>query len=108
MNDHDEEKHLEEEHGLVKKTVFVREDQKRKSQNAERVARHRQKKKEQGLVLVEVSQLAAEAFKEAGSFEEWYKKHWIQSDLLIRYRTSLKFVEKFPRFIQKWIFKKFH
>lgn len=106
MEENDEDIHLEAEHGLVKKTVYIR-DNKQRSSNAERVARHRQKKKEQGLVTVEVPQIAADAFREAGSFAAWYKARVIPEKQLAKQRAALKFVEKFPEFIQGLIFRKF-
>ena len=104
MEKNDEDIHLEEEHRLVKKTVYVRDNKKQRSSNAECVARHRQKKKEQGLVTVEVPQIAADAFRAAGSFTAWYKTHVIPEKQLAKQRAALRFVEKFPEFIQGLIF----
>ena len=52
-NPKEEEVHLAEQHGLVKAIVFVRKnDDKKRSAGAERVARHRQQKRDNGLELI--------------------------------------------------------
>ncbi len=107
MQQNDEDIHLEKEHGLIKKTVYVQDSKKQRSSNAERVARYRQKEKEQGLVTVKVPQNAADAFKAAGSFTAWFEAHWIPNEQLAKQRAALKFVKKFPGFIQGLIFRKF-
>jgi len=71
-NTEDENKHLAEEHGLIPTTAYVRcTSEKQRSANAKRVAKHRQHKKEQGIVQIEVPIAIAEAIKAAGSFDAW-------------------------------------
>jgi len=74
-NTEDEIKHLAEEHGLIKTTAYVRCDsEKQQSANARRVAKHRQQKKEKGIVQVELPISVAEEIKAAGSFDAWRKQ----------------------------------
>lgn len=78
LNNKEEEiLHLAEEHGLVKTTAFIRSNSpKQRSTGAERVAKHRQQKKERGLVPIDVPVSVAQEIKAAGSFEEWIKKKY--------------------------------
>ena len=66
--------HLAEEHGLIKVAAFIHSNTaKQRTKGAERVAKHRQQKKDSGLVQVDVPILFAEEIKTAGSFEVWKK-----------------------------------
>ena len=68
----DENDHLASEHGLIKTTAYVRSNSaKQRSSGAERVAKHRQQKKEKGLVPVDIPGAVAEEIKAAGSFDIW-------------------------------------
>lgn len=74
-NQEDEIAHLAEEHGLTKTTAFIRSNSsKQRSASAARVAKHRQQKKERGLVPIDVPVSEAQEIKAAGSFEAWIKK----------------------------------
>lgn len=75
-NQEDESAHLAQEHGLIKTTAYipVKSDKQKKSANAKRVERHRQRKKEKGLVAVDLPQSVADEIKAAGSFKEWIKQ----------------------------------
>lgn len=74
-NQENEITHLAEEHGLTKTTAFIRSNSsKQRSASAARVAKHRQQKKEQGLVPIDVPVSVAQEIKAAGSFEAWVKK----------------------------------
>lgn len=64
-------KHLAEEHGLVKTTAFIRKlPANERSPGAERVARHRAKKRQAGIVSIDVPADVAEAIKAAGSADD--------------------------------------
>lgn len=64
-------KHLAEEHGLVKTTAYIRKKSgDERSPGAERVARHRAKNKQAGIVSIEVRADLAEAIKAAGSADD--------------------------------------
>lgn len=68
----DENDHLASDHGLIKTTAYVRGNSaKQRSSGAKRVARHRQQKKEKGLVPVDIPGAVAEEIKAAGSFDIW-------------------------------------
>lgn len=76
-NQEDEIAHLAEEHGLAKTTAFIRSNSsKQRSASAARVAKHRQQKKEQGLVPIDVPVSVAQEIKAEGSFEVWVKKKY--------------------------------
>lgn len=74
-NQEDEIAHLAEEHGLTRTTAFIRShSSKQRSASAARVAKHRQQKKERGLVPIDVPVSVAQEIKAVGSFEAWLKK----------------------------------
>lgn len=73
-DDEDISKHLAEEHGLTLTAAYVPiSSEKKRSAGAKRVAKHRQQKREKGLVTVDLPIFAAHAIKRTGSFELWVK-----------------------------------
>lgn len=75
-NTTDENNHLAEEHGLTKTTAYVRSNTaKRRSTGAKRVAKHRQLKKERGIVQVDLPISVAEEIRAAGSFDAWMNQY---------------------------------
>lgn len=81
-NHEDERAHLAQEHGLIKTTAYIpAKSENEKSANAKRVERYRQRKKEKGLIAVDLPLSVAEEIKAAGSFEGWMKQfHRISPD----------------------------
>lgn len=74
-NTEDENKHLAEEHSLVKTMAYIRRNsEKQRSANARRVAKHRQRKKGDGIVQVDLPISVALEIKAAGSYDAWIKK----------------------------------
>lgn len=72
----DENDHLAEEHGLIKTTAYIPDNTgKQRSNGAERAARHRKKKKESGLISVDIPSEFAGIIKAAGSFEAWFEQY---------------------------------
>ena len=110
-NLNDEIHHLAEEHGLIKTTAYVRSNSaKSQSNGAKRVARHRQQKKEKGLVPYDLPIAVVEEIKAAGSFDAWIKQFQrIPSDQIKLIRQAIrvaKKVSKLPRWM-KWLISKF-
>ena len=84
-NHAEENKHLAGEHGLIKTTAYIRGDATKKQSNgAARVAKLRQKKKENGIVQVDLPISVAQEIKAAGSFEAWCEKFKPYSEEKIR------------------------
>ena len=74
-NHENETRHLAEEHGLTKAIVYITSNSsKQRSSGAKRVARHRQQKKERGIVQADLPIDVANEIKAAGSFEAWYER----------------------------------
>lgn len=74
-NQENENEHLASEHGLTKTTAYIRYNSaKQRSSGAERVARHRARKKEKGLVQIDIPTPVADEIKAAGSFATWMKQ----------------------------------
>lgn len=66
----DQDQHLAEQHGLLKTTAYIRPKPAiERSTGAARVAKHRAKKKEQGIVQIDVPVSLAAAIKSAGSID---------------------------------------
>ena len=97
------DKHLEEEHGLVKTTVYF-PSKKQQSDGAKRTAQYRQRKKERGIVQVDVPAAILEEIKVAGSFESWMNQfHRIPPDQFMINR-KIKIADKvlkFPRWLRR-------
>lgn len=106
-NHEDEITHLAEEHGLTKTIAFIRSDSsKQRAAGAARVAKHRQQKKERGLVPVDVQTSVAQEIKAAGSFEAWVKKFEPYSEeKILRIKQAIGVANKvyrLPRW-KRWI-----
>jgi len=100
----DENNHLAEEHGLIKTTAYIRSSTaKQRSTGAERVARHRQQKKEKGIVQVDLPVSVAEEIKAAGSFDAWMKRFQTLPDEKIRkIRLAIKIATKVEK-LHPWL-----
>lgn len=70
-----EDMHLAAEHKLVKVQAYIRDEKKaeKKSAVAERVAKHREKLKSEGLVQAAIPADIANSIKTAGGFAEWFE-----------------------------------
>lgn len=107
-NHEDEIAHLAKEHGLTKTIAFIQSDSsKQRSAGSKRVAKHRQQKKEQGLVPIDVPVSVAQEIKAAGSFEEWIKKKYesYSEEKIRRIKEAIGVankVYKLPRW-KRWI-----
>lgn len=76
VNPEVENNHLAETHGLIKTIAYIRcNSAKQRSPGAERVAKHRQQKKANGIVQIGIPFAVAEEIKAAGSFEVWVKQY---------------------------------
>jgi len=100
----EEETHLAEEHDLKKTIAFIRNNtDKKRSSGAERVARHRQKKKDKGLVEVDVPIHIAEEIKRTGSFEAWSKQFtWVRREKVKHINQAIETAKKVYK-LPKWI-----
>lgn len=76
-----EELHLAAEHHLVKVQAFIRDPKKaeKKTKGAERVAKHREKLKEAGLVQTSIPATIAQQIKETGDFDKWLSAQKIET-----------------------------
>lgn len=84
-NHAEKNRHLAQEHGLIKTTAYIcSNDTKKQSDNAARVAKLRKKKKENGIVQVDLPIGVAQEIKAAGSFEKWSEKFKPYSEEKIR------------------------
>lgn len=103
VNQKNETQHLENEHGLTKTVAYIQNGKsKQRSAGAVRVARHREKKKEQGLVKIEVPASFADAIKKAGSFEAWERQYLhIPAVYAPKVRLAVNFALRFQK-LHKW------
>ena len=100
----DEIKHLAEEHGLIKTTAYIRSNvAKQRSAGAERVARHRQQKKEKGIVQVDLPVSVAEEIEAAGSFDAWIKQFQrLPSEKISKINQAIEIAKKVSK-IHPWL-----
>ena len=102
-NHAEENKHLTEEHGLIKTTAYIRSDATKKQSNgAARAAKYRQNKKENGIVQVDLPIAIAQEIKAAGSFEKWSEKFKPYSEEKIRkIKEAIEIADKVYQ-LPKW------
>ncbi len=102
----DEDVHLAEQHGLVKTTAYIRNNsEKQRTAGAERVAKHRQKKKAQGLVQVDLPVSIADEIKASGSFADWFNQfRRLSSQESTEINQAIEIanrIAKFPRWLRR-------
>ena len=99
-----EDDHLGEVHGLVRTTAYIHaHSSKTRSDSADRVAMHRQRKREQGLVQVDVPAEMAKRFKAAGSFMKWREQYaLVPLDQVPMVRESISIARR-VKTLPKWI-----
>ncbi|MDP1633284.1 MAG: hypothetical protein Q8K61_04985 [Gallionella sp.] len=106
-NPENENNHLAEEHGLIKTTADVHNNSaKQRSAGAERVAKHRQQKKDKGMVQFDLPFSAVEEIKAAGSFDAWlnqFQRITPEKITIINQKIRIaNKVSKLPRWL-RWI-----
>lgn len=99
-----ENNHLAEEHGLIKTTAYIRSrTAKQRSAGADRVARHRQQKKEKGIIQVDLPISVAEEIKAAGSFDAWMKQFQrLSSEKIRKINLAIQVANKVSR-LHPWL-----
>lgn len=105
----DKNKHLAEVHGLVKTSAYILNDaERKKSPSAARAAKHREKKKGEGLMQVYLPIEIAEAIKASRSMEEWLNQaKLIPNEKLKEIRDAYKIANEVIRLKpwKRWVLK---